>query len=68
MGKAPSRHAETKPERAVEWSLGQSFDFIVELWSVDGTIEAMLEALAYKNEKFMEEVQRLLKAKDKLKK
>lgn len=66
MGKAPSSEGSGQPEVKTEWSLNQPPEYIIELWSVDATIEAILEALAYRNDRFIEEVQKILKAQKKL--
>ena len=36
---------------SVEWSLGKPPDFVIELWGVEATIIAIIEAAAYKNPK-----------------
>ena len=67
MAKAPTEGPGSRGT-TVEWRLNQPPEYVIELWGVDATIEAILSALAHKNDKFMEEVQRLLKAQDKFKK
>jgi len=46
-------HGSELPRVEVEWSIGLSPEEVIELWSVCATIEAILRALAYKNEGFV---------------
>ena len=68
MGEAPPAEGSGQPGAKAEWSLNQPPEYIIELWSVDATIEAILEALAYRNERFIEEIKMLLNAKKRLEK
>lgn len=44
----------------VSWSLDRPFGYMVELWSVEATVEAILKALASGNEGFLEKAGRIL--------